>query len=254
MTIFILIGLLNFLGGGRKLQLSAVKTVPTPEAAALKIPIVSTPSSKSQENLIKDDPIAQGEAKIISESKVTFEDENEFILDVHEEDIKRVKPKPMDKALAKQIAGVNRPPPSVQRSLFSFTALRHSMTSIKNPMHYGAALAKTRMALEMGDQAQDISESKPPKTISASILDAEKMLAKSKVPLENAPNYYLGDSIPAKHAKHILVITSWRSGSTFLADILNHYPGTFYSFEPLHYLSRLYHTGNDSQTQENEIK
>jgi hypothetical protein len=191
---------------------------------------------------------------IISESRVTFEDENEFILDVHEEDIKKVKPKTMNKTLAKQLAGANRPPPSVQRSLFSFTSLRHSMTSIKNPMHYGAALTKTRMALEMGEQAQDISEYKPPKTISTSIGDSEKMLAKSKVALESAPNYYLGDSIPAKHAKHILVITSWRSGSTFLADILNHYPGTFYSFEPLHYLSRLYHSGNDSQTMEDEIK
>jgi hypothetical protein len=47
---------------------------------------------------------------------------------------------------------------------------------------------------------------------------------------------------------------SWRSGSTFLGDILNHYPGVFYSFEPLHYLSRLYHTGNESQAFENEIR
>ena len=30
--------------------------------------------------------------------------------------------------------------------------------------------------------------------------------------------------------------TTWRSGSTFLGDLLNHYPGSFYYFEPLHYI------------------
>jgi hypothetical protein len=29
--------------------------------------------------------------------------------------------------------------------------------------------------------------------------------------------------------------SSFRSGSTFLSDILNHYPGTFYTFEPFYY-------------------
>jgi hypothetical protein len=193
------------------------------------------------------------QAQVIFESKRTVDDEKEFILDIEEEDIPRVKPKPMNKTIAK-LASLNRPLPPVQRSLFSFTSLRHSMNSIKNPMHYGAALAKTRMALEIGDLGIDISEMKPPKNISKSIQDSETLLATNKVPLDSAPNYYLGDSIPAKHAKHILVITSWRSGSTFLGDILNHYPGTFYTFEPLHYLSRLYQTGNESLAHENEIR
>ena len=128
------------------------------------------------------------------------------------------------------------------------------MNSLKNPMHYGAAITKMRLALELGDQEVDISNYRPQKTVSKSVQDSEDILSKHKIHLDNAPNYFLGDSIPANKAKHILVITSWRSGSTFLGDILNHYPGTFYSFEPLHYLSRLYQTGNDSQAAENEIR
>ena len=33
----------------------------------------------------------------------------------------------------------------------------------------------------------------------------------------------------------ILIVSSWRSGSTFLGDLLNAFPGTFFYFEPLHY-------------------
>ena len=33
--------------------------------------------------------------------------------------------------------------------------------------------------------------------------------------------------------------TTWRSGSTFLGDLLNHYPGVFYYFEPLHYYAHM---------------
>ena len=31
----------------------------------------------------------------------------------------------------------------------------------------------------------------------------------------------------------VLVVSTWRSGSTFLGDLINHYPGVFYYFEPL---------------------
>jgi len=30
-----------------------------------------------------------------------------------------------------------------------------------------------------------------------------------------------------------IIITTWRSGSTFLGDILNSHPGNFYHYEPL---------------------
>ena len=48
------------------------------------------------------------------------------------------------------------------------------------------------------------------------------------------PGYKISDRIPVEKARNILIATSPRFGSTFLGDILNHYPGTFYSFEPLH--------------------
>jgi len=43
-----------------------------------------------------------------------------------------------------------------------------------------------------------------------------------------------GTAVPRSSAKNILILSTWRSGSTFLGDIFNAYPGTFYSFEPLH--------------------
>lgn len=45
----------------------------------------------------------------------------------------------------------------------------------------------------------------------------------------------LGDNIHPNIARHVLIVTSFRSGSTFLGDLLNRYPGTFYTFEPLRY-------------------
>ena len=51
-----------------------------------------------------------------------------------------------------------------------------------------------------------------------------------------APEFSISDKLPVENARNILVATSWRSGSTFLGDLLNHYPGTYYSFEPIHYI------------------
>jgi hypothetical protein len=36
---------------------------------------------------------------------------------------------------------------------------------------------------------------------------------------------------------YIVLSFSWRSGSTFLGELLSRYPGTFYSYEPLHFMS-----------------
>ena len=47
----------------------------------------------------------------------------------------------------------------------------------------------------------------------------------------------VGERVPIELSRQILVATTWRSGSTFLGDLLNHYPGVFYYFEPLHYYS-----------------
>ena len=48
-------------------------------------------------------------------------------------------------------------------------------------------------------------------------------------------DHKVGDIIPAEDSRPILLLTTWRSGSTFTGDILNQYPATFYYFEPLHY-------------------
>ena len=66
-----------------------------------------------------------------------------------------------------------------------------------------------------------------------SLIEIPKIEAKWKI----APEYKISDKIPVENARNVLIATSWRFGSTFLGDLLNHYPGTFYSFEPLHYLS-----------------
>ena len=65
--------------------------------------------------------------------------------------------------------------------------------------------------------------------------DFKLSLAKSIPFIEG--NHSIGDIIPVQHSKNILILTTWRSGSTFLGDLLNHYMGTFYYFEPLHYIS-----------------
>jgi len=50
----------------------------------------------------------------------------------------------------------------------------------------------------------------------------------------------VGQRVAVEKAKHILIISTYRSGSSFLGDLLNHYPGSFYYFEPLHYLQHVY--------------
>ena len=49
----------------------------------------------------------------------------------------------------------------------------------------------------------------------------------------------VGEWVPIELSRQILVATSWHSGSTFVGDLLNHYPGVFYYFEPLHYYSHM---------------
>ena len=43
---------------------------------------------------------------------------------------------------------------------------------------------------------------------------------------------FLGNSGVPQH-KNILILSTWRSGSTFFGDLLAHYPGTYYSYEPI---------------------
>lgn len=45
-----------------------------------------------------------------------------------------------------------------------------------------------------------------------------------------------GELVDPTQVRRVLILSSWRSGSSFLGDLLKSYPGTYYSFEPLHYL------------------
>jgi hypothetical protein len=126
-------------------------------------------------------------------------------------------------------------------------------SSVKNPIRFGSALIKTRLAMEFGDRPVDVSNLKPPTKLPADLQESETLLDEKKLPLDGFPGKILGDTHSANEARHVLILTSWRSGSTFLGDILNHYPGTFYSFEPLHYISRMYKIANESLNYEKEI-
>ncbi|XP_066969085.1 uncharacterized protein [Macrobrachium rosenbergii] len=46
----------------------------------------------------------------------------------------------------------------------------------------------------------------------------------------------LGDVLEGRQVRRAVIATTWRSGSTFLGDLLNSYPGAFYHFEPFHYI------------------
>ncbi|XP_076042632.1 carbohydrate sulfotransferase 5-like isoform X2 [Oratosquilla oratoria] len=54
-------------------------------------------------------------------------------------------------------------------------------------------------------------------------------------------NFEIGKPVPPKSARRVLLLSTWRSGSTFLGDLVKSYPGTFYSFEPLHHLLKNLH-------------
>ncbi|CAI9604001.1 unnamed protein product [Staurois parvus] len=47
---------------------------------------------------------------------------------------------------------------------------------------------------------------------------------------------YVPHSAPKKKPVHVLVVSSWRSGSSFLGQIFNHHDDVFYLFEPGHSL------------------
>ena len=54
----------------------------------------------------------------------------------------------------------------------------------------------------------------------------------------NLSSVPVGDTLLTQDSdkvRNILIATSWRSGSSFLGELLAQYPGTFYYFEPLHY-------------------
>ena len=59
-----------------------------------------------------------------------------------------------------------------------------------------------------------------------------------------------------KSEKNVMVVTSWRSGSTLIGELLNSYPNSFYSYEPLHHLDirRAYAGDRDAKSADKVIK
>ncbi|XP_037787074.1 carbohydrate sulfotransferase 4-like [Penaeus monodon] len=50
-----------------------------------------------------------------------------------------------------------------------------------------------------------------------------------------------GEAVPPLQVRRVIILSTWRSGSSFLGDLLKSYPGTYFSFEPLHHLLKNLH-------------
>ncbi|XP_042878592.1 uncharacterized protein LOC122257394 [Penaeus japonicus] len=50
-----------------------------------------------------------------------------------------------------------------------------------------------------------------------------------------------GEVVPPSQVRRVIILSTWRSGSSFLGDLLKSYPGTYFSFEPLHHLLKNLH-------------
>ena len=122
--------------------------------------------------------------------------------------------------------------------IFSFKAMGLPKSSLNYPFTYAKNLIKYRFLLEYRNET-DLHE-----TILKKRMPVQELLPKMKsdpmyIDVSNNDknsSLRLGDYVNPNKALHILVATSWRSGSTFLGDLLSRYPGAFYSFEPIHYI------------------
>ncbi|TRY63959.1 hypothetical protein TCAL_08236 [Tigriopus californicus] len=107
---------------------------------------------------------------------------------------------------------------------------------MENPIYFGAEHIKARLDREIKYEEDvssfaDITSTDPPgfDAANAAVLTTTK---------GNDVPFRVGDKIPSENARQILIATTWRSGSSFTGDIIRTFPGTFYSFEPLHYTYR----------------
>jgi len=119
---------------------------------------------------------------------------------------------------------------SKQPSLFSLKD--HEPGKLSKPVTFGLNIAKARLNYEFSDVKDAIRANTPQKRVP----DFDSSKANIMDIVGNIP---VGQDVPVESARQILIATTWRSGSTFLGDLLNHYKGTFYYFEPLHYYSTL---------------
>jgi len=114
-------------------------------------------------------------------------------------------------------------------SLFSFAD--HKPGTESKPMKYGLNMLLSRLNYEFSD-AKDAFKANTMKRL-------PKFNTVQTNTMDIVGNIPVGEKVPVESARQILIATTWRSGSTFLGDLLNHYKGSFYYFEPLHYYSHI---------------
>jgi len=113
-------------------------------------------------------------------------------------------------------------------SVFSLADFKPGKDS--KPMLFGLETVKSRLNYEFSDADDSIRANSMIKRV-------PKFDPNRANVMDMIGNIPVGNKVPVESARQILIATTWRSGSTFLGDLLNHYKGTFYYFEPLHYYS-----------------
>ena len=101
-------------------------------------------------------------------------------------------------------------------------------------MRYGITSALARLNLEFSEDETEAIEANTRKKV-VPFKEAE-----ANVMEVAGAGVKVGQKVATESSRQILVATTWRSGSTFLGDLLNTgNPGVFYYFEPLHYYSQM---------------
>ena len=155
-----------------------------------------------------------------TEEKTAFEEDIKKIANT---DILRTKAKKRRKSNAYQ---KNAKIKTKKPSLFSLSDFVPGKKS--KPLMYGLNSIKSKLNYEFGEKTNIHPKATTP---NFNIKHPNKMSI--------VGNISVGEEVLVNTSRNILIATTWRSGSTFLGDLLNHYRGTFYYFEPLHYYSKV---------------
>ena len=111
---------------------------------------------------------------------------------------------------------------------------------IKHPYTYAESLIKNLFVLEY-NYGQYLQDSKL--SIQQQIVRKGRINNVTENPIvvkdAKGEKLLLGEIIPKIKRQNIIIVATWRSGSSFFGALLNAYPGTFYSYEPLQYFSNV---------------
>lgn len=117
------------------------------------------------------------------------------------------------------------------QAIFSFADYKPGKNSA--PVRYGVAYALARLNLEFSEDETEAIEANTRKKVVPFKAEEANVMEVAGAGVK------VGQKVATESSRQILVATTWRSGSTFLGDLLNHNPGVFYYFEPLHYYSQM---------------